>query len=148
MCTIPKVGFYKKHWCNSIYLFIAIFRAATVPPSTPIASIKAYTAGDSAASSRTRGGGRCVITGGCRGRHPPLARLPLRQRDPRFEQNNGSWVAMAAATAPPTVPLHTAATAAPPAVPPPVASYQKEGSFQFGTFKKCAIKKESGCKCA
>lgn len=57
MCTIPKVGFYKKHWCNSIYLFIAIFRAATVPPSTPIASIKAYTAGDSAASSRTRGGG-------------------------------------------------------------------------------------------
>ena len=69
--------------------------------------MNASTAGDSAASSCTVGGRR-VNTGGRWGRGPPPARLPLWQRDPRLEQNHGSWAAMAATAAPPAVPPATA----------------------------------------
>jgi hypothetical protein len=83
--------------------------------------MNAYTAGDSAASSRTVGGRR-VTTGGRRGHPPPTARLPSWRRDPRLERNHGSRAAMAAAATSPAMPHATAIAAAPPAVPPAAAA--------------------------
>ncbi len=105
-------------WGNHHLLFITIFQRAAPPCPLllPTASMNASTAGDSAASG-CMVGGRRVNTGGSRGSGPTRARMPSWQRDPRLEWNHGSQAAMAATTAPPTLPPAAAAADAPPAMP-------------------------------